>query len=114
MESVFEIIAEPNRRAILGLLAQSQRSVSDIERLLKVPQTTVSKHLRILRENGFVSASVDAQRRYYRLLPEPFDQLELWLAQFRLYWSTQIDALEKHLDKLDDQARALGQGGTDE
>ena len=100
MESVFEIIAEPNRRAILSLLAESEQSVSDIEQALKIPQTTVSKHLRILRDGGFVSVSVDAQRRLYRLNSEPFAELDGWLAQFRHYWSRQIDKLEKHLDAL--------------
>src|SRR4029077_6210558 len=71
MESVFEIIAEPNRRAILGLLVASQQSVGEIERQLRMTQPTVSKHLRVLREAGFVEATVDAQRRLYRLKPEP-------------------------------------------
>ena len=66
MESVFEIIAEPNRRAILSLLVSSQQSVGEIERQLRMPQPTVSKHLRVLREAGFVESTVDAQRRLYR------------------------------------------------
>jgi DNA-binding transcriptional ArsR family regulator len=70
MESVFEIIAEPNRRAILSLLVSSQQSVGEIERQLRMPQPTVSKHLRVLREAGFVESTVDAQRRLYRLKPE--------------------------------------------
>src|SRR6267143_32034 len=63
VESVFEIIAEPNRRAILSLLVSSQQSVGEIERQLRMPQPTVSKHLRVLREAGFVESTVDAQRR---------------------------------------------------
>ena len=101
MESVFEIIAEPNRRAILNLLVTSQQSVGEIERQLGMPQPTVSKHLRVLREAGFVEARVDAQRRLYRLRPEPFQEMEAWLAPFRLFWSTRMDALERHLDRLD-------------
>jgi DNA-binding transcriptional ArsR family regulator len=101
MESVFEIIAEPNRRAILSFLADSERSVGDIERRLRMPQPTVSKHLRILRDAGFVDVNVDAQRRLYRLKQEPFRELDAWLAQFRQYWSIQIDALENHLDRMD-------------
>jgi DNA-binding transcriptional ArsR family regulator len=83
MESVFEIIAEPNRRAILGLLVSSQQSVGEIERQLHMPQPAVSKHLRVLREAGFVESTVDAQRRLYRLKPEPFQEMDIWLAQFR-------------------------------
>jgi DNA-binding transcriptional ArsR family regulator len=101
MESVFEIIAEPNRRAILGLLVSSQQSVGEIERQLRMPQPTVSKHLRVLREAGFVESTVDAQRRLYRLKPEPLQQADVWLAQFRRFWSAQGDALERHLDRMD-------------
>ena len=99
MESVFEIIAEPNRRAILSLLVSSQQSVGEIERQLRMPQPTVSKHLRVLREAGFVESMVDAQRRLYRLKPEPFQQVDAWLKQFRRFWSVHIDALERHLDR---------------
>jgi DNA-binding transcriptional ArsR family regulator len=101
MESVFEIVAEPNRRAILSLLVLSEQSVGEIERQLRMSQPTVSKHLRVLREAGFVESTVDAQRRLYRLKPEPFEELDSWLAQFRRFWSTHIDALERHLDRMD-------------
>ena len=101
MESVFEIIAEPNRRAILSLLVSSQQSVGDLERRLRMPQPTVSKHLRVLRDAGFVESTVDAQRRLYRLKPEPLRELDAWLVPFRRFWSTHIDALERHLDRID-------------
>jgi DNA-binding transcriptional ArsR family regulator len=103
VESVFEIIAEPNRRAILSLLVSSQQSVGGIERQLRMSQPTVSKHLRVLRDAGFVESTVDAQRRFYRLKPEPFQELDMWLAQFRRFWSAHIDALERHLDRMDQQ-----------
>jgi DNA-binding transcriptional ArsR family regulator len=101
MESVFEIIAEPNRRAILSLLTSSEQSVGQIECRLRMPQPAVSKHLRVLREAGLVEATVDAQRRLYRLKPEPFQEVEDWLDQFRRYWSRHVDALERHLDRVD-------------
>jgi len=104
METAFEIIAEPNRRAILSLLVSSQQSVGEIERQLHMPQPTVSKHLRVLREAGFVEATVDAQRRLYRLKPEPFQQVDDWLAQFRRFWSAHVDALERHLDRIEQSA----------
>jgi DNA-binding transcriptional ArsR family regulator len=100
MESVFDIIAEPNRRAILSLLASAPQSVGEIERQLGLPQPTVSKHLRVLREAGFVEATVDAQRRLYRLRPEPLQEVEAWLAPFRRFWSAHVDALERHLDRM--------------
>ena len=101
MESAFEIIAEPNRRAILSLLVSSQHSVGEIERQLRMPQPTVSKHLRVLREAGFVESSVDAQRRLYRLKPESLLEVEAWLAPFRRFWSAHLDALERHLDRME-------------
>jgi DNA-binding transcriptional ArsR family regulator len=100
VQSVFEIIAEPNRRAILSLLVSSQQSVGEIERQLRIPQPMVSKHLRVLRDAGFVESSVDAQRRVYRLRPEPLKELDVWLAQFRRFWSAHVDALERHLDRI--------------
>jgi DNA-binding transcriptional ArsR family regulator len=100
VESVFEVIAEPNRRAILSLLAASQQSVGEIERQLRMPQPAVSKHLRVLRDAGFVEATVDAQRRLYRLRPEPLQEVDAWLDQFRRFWSAHVDALERHLDRM--------------
>ena len=98
---MFEIIAEPNRRAILTLLASSEQSVGEIERQLRMPQPTVSKHLRVLREAGFVESTVDAQRRLYRIKAEPLQEVDDWLAQFRRFWSAHVDALERHLDRMD-------------
>ncbi len=104
VESVFEIIAEPNRRAILSLLLKEQRSVGEIERRLGMPQPAVSKHLRVLREAGFVESTVDAQRRLYRLRPEPLQEVDAWLAPFRRFWSAHVDALERHLDRMEQPA----------
>ena len=101
VESVFEIIAEPNRRSILSLLVSSQQSVGEIERQLRMPQPTVSKHLRVLRDAGFVESTVDAQRRLYRLKPEPLQEVDAWLAPFRRFWSVHVDALEHHLDHME-------------
>ena len=98
---MFEIIAEPNRRAILSLLVSSEQSVGEIERQLRMPQTTVSKHLRVLREARFVESTVDAQRRLYRLRPEPLQEIDAWLEPFRRFWSAHIDALERHLDRME-------------
>ena len=106
MESVFEIIAESNRRAILSLLASSQQSVGEIARQLSMSQPTVSKHLRVLREAGVVESTVDAQRRLYRLKPEALQEVDAWLAPFRRFWSAHVDALERHLDRTDLPAQA--------
>ena len=101
MESAFSIVSEPNRRAILNMLLSSDRSVGEIERELRLSQPSVSKHLRVLRDAGFVESRTEAQRRLYRLRPEPLMELDEWRAPFRRFWSKHVDALEKHLDKMD-------------
>ena len=101
MESSFAILAEPNRRAILRLLVSSERSVGEIERRLGMPQTSVSKHLRVLRDAGFVESRVEAQRRVYRIRHEPLQEVDAWLAPFRRYWTAHLDALERHLDRIE-------------
>ena len=106
MDSSFAIVAEPNRRAILGLLLSSERTVGEIERKLRLSQPSVSKHLRVLREAGFVESRTEAQQRVYRLRPEPLMELDEWLEPFRRFWSKHVDALERHLDRMDDTEQA--------
>ena len=108
MESSFAIIAEPNRRAILSLLASSERSVGEIERRLRMPQTSVSKHLRVLRDAGFVEARVEAQRRVYVIRAEPLMEVDAWLAPFRRFWTTHVNALERHLDRMAETGKEAG------
>ena len=100
MDTSFAIIAEPNRRAILGLLASSEQSVGEIERRLGMPQPSVSKHLRVLREAGFVESRIEAQRRVYRIRPEPLMEVDAWLEDFRRLWAVHVDRLERHLDRM--------------
>ena len=97
VESSFAIVAEPNRRAILSLLLSSERSVGEIERKLRLSQPSVSKHLRVLREAGFVASRIEAQRRLYRLRPEPLMELDAWLEPYRTEWAGRLGSLERHL-----------------
>jgi len=108
VESTFAIVAEPNRRAILSLLLSSECCVGEIEEALRLPQPSVSKHLRVLREAGFVESRIEAQRRLYRLRMEPLMELDAWLVPFRRYWSTHVDALARHLDTMDKAPSAKG------
>jgi DNA-binding transcriptional ArsR family regulator len=101
MLSAFEVVAAPNRRAILTFLGSSERSVGEIERKLRLSQPSVSKHLRVLREAGFVDSRIDAQRRLYRVRPEPLKELDAWLVPFRRFWSRHVDALERHLERME-------------
>ena len=108
MESSFTVVAEPNRRAILSLLAASERSVGELERRLRLSQTSVSKHLRVLRDAGLVESRVEAQRRVYRIRPEPLRELDAWLDPFRRFWTAHVDALERHLDRMDGKTPSKG------
>src|SRR5262245_44047550 len=110
MESTFAIVAEPNRRAILSLLLSSERSVGELEQKLRMSQPSVSKHLRVLKDAGFVQSRVEAQRRLYRLRPEPLKELDEWLDPFRRFWSKHLDALEQHLDKMEKAQPVKGKG----
>jgi len=103
MESAFEIIAEPNRRAILSLLVSSEQSVGDIERQLRMTQPTVSKHLRVLRDAGFVTVRADAQRRWYELRAEPLAEVAQWLEPYRWMWQDRLDRLGDRLEAMRDE-----------
>jgi DNA-binding transcriptional ArsR family regulator len=95
---VFAVLAEPTRRRILDQLRHSDSSVGALVGMLSVSQPTLSKHLKVLREAGFVSCRTAAQQRIYRIEPEPLQALDAWLAPYRLMWSTHLDALQRHLD----------------
>jgi len=102
MAPPFEVLAEPNRRRILDLLRAEERPVSELVRELSVSQPAVSKHLRVLREAGLVTVRPEAQRRVYRVAPEPLKELDEWLAPYRQLWSERLDRLEEHLDAMPD------------
>jgi DNA-binding transcriptional ArsR family regulator len=102
MATTFEVLAEPRRREILDLLRGGERLVGDLVDHLALTQPAVSKHLRVLREAGLVDVRHDAQRRWYRLRPEPLAELDAWLEPYRELWRDRLDALEQHLDRMDD------------
>ena len=98
----FEVLAEPNRRRILDLLRDREQPVGVLVDALGVSQPAVSKHLRVLRDAGLVAVRVDAQRRLYRVRPEPLRAIDDWLAPYRAMWSARLDDLERHLDAMED------------
>ena len=103
MAPPFEVLAEPNRRRILDLLRVEERPVGELVRELEVSQPAVSKHLRVLREAGLVTVRPEAQRRLYRVAPEPLKEMDEWLAPYRRLWSKRLDRLERHLDAMPDE-----------
>ena len=96
------MLAEPTRRRILDLLLERSRPVGELVALLGLSQPGVSKHLRVLRESGFVEVRRDAQRRFYELRPGPLHEVDAWLTPYRRLWADRLDALERHLDARPD------------
>jgi DNA-binding transcriptional ArsR family regulator len=108
MQSTFEVVAEPTRRRILDLLLERERPVGDLVAALEMSQPAVSRHLRVLRDAGLVAARTDAQRRVYRLDPEPLAALDEWLRPYRRMWAASLDRLALHLDEMDDERNRDG------
>jgi DNA-binding transcriptional ArsR family regulator len=102
----FALLAEPNRRRILDLLRDHERPVGDLVERLAVSQPAVSKHLRIMREAGLVAVRADAQRRLYRVRPEPLRELDAWLEPYRHLWAARLDDLERHLDAMPEEVES--------
>ena len=104
MSQTLEILAEPRRRQILDLLREGEQPVGELVTALGVSQPGVSKHLRVLREAGLVEVRRDAERRIYRVRPEPLRDLDEWLAPYRFMWGARLSDLERHLDAMPDVA----------
>jgi DNA-binding transcriptional ArsR family regulator len=98
----FAVLAEPTRRRIVDELRAAERSVAELVQALAVSQPTVSKHLKVLRDSGLVSRRTAAQQRIYRIEVKPFQALDEWLAPYRRMWTRHLDALERHLDDLEE------------
>ena len=103
MPATFEVLAEPTRRRILDLLRVRERSVGELVAALALSQPGVSKHLRVLREAGLVDVRSDAQRRLYRVRPEPLRAIDEWLEPYRALWASRLDELERHLDAMPEE-----------
>ena len=99
LAEAFAVLAEPTRLRILAQLRGGERSVGELVDMLDVPQPAVSKHLKVLREAGFVSSRSEAQQRIYQIEPKPLKALDAWLAPYRRLWTKHLDALERHLDR---------------
>lgn len=97
--TTLQVLAEPRRQAILDLLREGELPVGELVARLDVSQPAVSKHLRVLRDAGLVTVRVDAQRRLYRIRPEPLAELDAWLSPYRKFWTASLDRLEEHLDR---------------
>lgn len=99
---VFEVIAEPSRRRILDLLAEGERPVGELVEHVALSQPAVSKHLKTLREAGLVEVRGEAQRRVYRVRPQPLQAVDDWLSPYRRMWQDRLDDLERHMETMND------------
>jgi DNA-binding transcriptional ArsR family regulator len=97
--TTFQVLGDPSRHAIVEVLRSGERPVGQLVEHLSLSQPAVSKHLRVLKEAGIVEARSDAQRRLYRIRPQPFVELDAWLAGYRELWNEHLDQLEEHLDR---------------
>lgn len=102
MDDVFTALAEPQRRRIVELLLGGERGVNEVAEALALGQPNASKHLKALERAGLASVRRDAQRRCYRLRPAGLAALDAWLAPYRRLWADRLDALEQHLDEMED------------
>jgi DNA-binding transcriptional ArsR family regulator len=105
---VFQTLADPTRRRIVEALRGGEQQVTDVVGRLDIQQSGVSRHLRILLEAGFVQVRPDAQRRLYSLRPEPFRELDAWVASYRHLWEARLDRFGKAVEKKK-RARVLKQ-----
>lgn len=101
-QDTFAILAEPSRRSILDRLRAGEASVNSLSTQLQMTQPSVSKHLKVLKDAGFVSSRTDAQRRIYQLEFDRIKAIDAWLEPYRKMWSRHLDALERHLDRKRD------------
>ncbi|MDP2291974.1 MAG: metalloregulator ArsR/SmtB family transcription factor [Actinomycetota bacterium] len=97
--AVLEVIAEPTRRRILDAVRGGERSVGELVEIVGMHQPGVSRHLKVLRTAGLVDVRRDAQRRLYRLRPEPLMELDAWLEPYRAEWAGKLYSLERHLHR---------------
>lgn len=95
----FQVIADPSRRRIVEVLRGGERQVNDVVEELDIHQSGVSRHLRILRDAGFVQVRPDGQRRLYSLRPEPFRELDAWIESYRALWEGRLDRFGKAVEK---------------
>jgi DNA-binding transcriptional ArsR family regulator len=101
--TAFEVLAQPIRRSILDRLRERPRLVSELAEQLHLTQPQTSKHLRVLREAGFVTVRIDGPRRWYALRLAPLAELDAWLAPYRWMWESRLDRLGTHLNAMPDE-----------
>jgi DNA-binding transcriptional ArsR family regulator len=101
--TAFQILADPMRLSIVEALRDGEQSVNDIVEKVNIHQSGVSRHLRLLKEAGFVQVRADGTKRHYSLCGEPFRELEAWVDGYRQIWETRLDRFEEALYRKHDK-----------
>ena len=96
---VFQALADPSRLRIIEVLRDGEDAVNGIVNRVGIHQSGVSRHLRILQEQGFVQVRPEGQKRLYSLRPEPFRELDAWVARYRSFWEARLDKFAAALDQ---------------
>ncbi|HEX3630764.1 MAG TPA: metalloregulator ArsR/SmtB family transcription factor [Candidatus Dormibacteraeota bacterium] len=99
MADVFQILADPTRRRLVDALRGGERSVGDLVKEVEIGQPGVSRQLAILEDSRFVAVRPEGRRRFYRLRPEPFRELEDWMTGYRAMWDARLDRFTRELDR---------------
>jgi DNA-binding transcriptional ArsR family regulator len=95
---VFNAVAEPKRRRVLGVLVAGERSVNDLAAKLKWPQPQVSKHLGVLREVGLVNVRRDGRQKYYRVNGQRLKPIHDWVVTFEKFWTHQLEQIKSRAE----------------
>lgn len=106
MDAVLQALSDGSRRTVLEALAGGEATAGELAALLPIARPGVSRHLRVLREAGLVEVRREAQRRLYRLRPEPLEEVADWVERYRSMWEQRLDALHTEVARGNRQLRS--------
>ena len=107
---IFQVLADPVRLRIVETLREGEQAVNDLVEKVEIHQSGVSRHLRILHEAGFLNVRPEGQKRFYSLRPEPFQELDLWVANYRSVWEQRLNKFARALDQKQKRKQHLQKG----
>ena len=108
---MYGAIADPTRRAILGMLAGGDVTVGTLADRFPISFNGVSKHVKVLEQAGLLRRRVSGREHWLRLRPAPLREASRWLEHYREFWDTRLDALEEFLVRPEDRSRKKGSRG---
>jgi DNA-binding transcriptional ArsR family regulator len=106
MDAVLQALSDENRRTMLEALTGGPATAGELAALLPIARPGASRHLRVLREAGLVGVRQEAQRRVYRLRPQPLAEIDEWLGRYRALWQQRLDALHTEVARGNRERRS--------